>query len=140
MQAHSNSSNQQTWVVGELEMLVHLPKGERRVRHTNTITHSAVANMPAHKLPPTTLQNRGELCWSAAQRQYVSQAEAVQLPNSLTDPLSFTLTSALCSHPLTSHHPAAPLQVQKHHHHLPSCRKFLMISIISVHASISCQE
>lgn len=68
---------------------------------------------------------------------HVSQTHSHADPPSLPLTLSFTLTSPLF---LTHSHPTRPARLppkkkKPHHHHLlPSCRKFLMISIIRVRA------
>ena len=79
--------------------------------------HTSGADMPCTELPSESLQYRTELWvwWAAASCTHVSQTETVQQTHTPTHTFIQTDLSSL-SHPL------------------PSCRKFLMILIISVHA------
>lgn len=110
-------------------MCVSVPKGARNVIHKH---HTTGANMPAHKLPPNFRRELNLGHWrmqNAHTRQSNRDSPTNTDPHPLTHTLLHSDLSSL-SHPLTSHlFCPAP---KKTHHHLPSCRKFLMISIISV--------
>lgn len=110
-------------------MYVSVPKEAKNVMHTLRYwgQHACTQITTKRQKRVELWASVGESCTHAPVRNKHTCTQTLTLLHPLT--LSFTLTSPLFS---PADIPPILPPFQKTHHHLPSCRKFLMISIISV--------